>query len=405
MKKIILFSILILNACAVSNNTVSTQQADSLIKPTSSPIIQDTTLPIRQETNEGIEKLNLPINEIKLNRETKEKIFNIKSYVNEKGNGILVYNNYFRKITNFKISDKEEIYYKREDKDSTSVVELNVNESGNGFLITDKVITCETSDESCLYDSSSRKTFRIIDFNIANELKNQFDSISVDNDNTGIGYIYNQLTNNIEFKIIIKSKIDILSRILPVGKPKAKVKLDSKGNGFIFYFENINNNDKKESILYVKKISSLVPEKDFTKVKIFQINDFINIDEVNLNIDSTGNGYLYFVKDKLYINTINNYTFSDQEQIFDLNSNIKLQLNQNGTSSNSYIDNNNSIYSINYQIFSNGLFKEKNLVSTSKEYINNNSICLNSSGDGFIYWLQNDQDIHLRYINKYNLLK
>lgn len=38
MKKIILFSILILNACAVSNNTVSTQQADSLIKPTSSPI-------------------------------------------------------------------------------------------------------------------------------------------------------------------------------------------------------------------------------------------------------------------------------------------------------------------------------------------------------------------------------
>lgn len=405
MKKIILFSILILNACAVSNNTVSTQQADSLIKPTSSPIIQDTTLPIRQETNEGIEKLNLPINEIKLNRETKEKIFNIKSYVNEKGNGILVYNNYFRKITNFKISDKEEIYYKREDKDSTSVVELNVNESGNGFLITDKVITCETSDESCLYDSSSRKTFRIIDFNIANELKNQFDSISVDNDNTGIGYIYNQLTNNIEFKIIIKSKIDILSRILPVGKPKAKVKLDSKGNGFIFYFENINNNDKKESILYVKKISSLVPEKDFTKVKIFKINDFINMDEVNLNIDYTGNGYIYFVKDKLYINTIKNYTFSDQEQIFDLNSNIKLQLNQNGTSSNSYIDNNNSIYSINYQIFSNGLFKEKNLVSTSKEYINNNSICLNSSGDGFIYWLQNDQDIHLRYINKYNLLK
>lgn len=406
MRTTIISSILILNmGCSVSTNNTSTQ-TDISIKPTSSPIIQNTNSPIIQPTNEKIEKIDLPIIELKLNRETKDKIFNLKTYINSKGDGLLVYNNYFRKITNFKISDKEDIYYKPENKDIISIVELNVNESGNGFLITDKVTTCTTKDNSCLYDYSSRKIFKIIDFNIDKEInKNQFDSISIDNNGNGIGYIYNQLKNTIEYKLINKFNIDGLSKLLSSEKNKIKVKLDNNGNGFIFYFENINNNDKKDSILYVKKISNLVPEKDFTKVKVFQINDFINIDEVNLNLDSIGNGYIYFIKDKLYINEIIDYIFSNKETIFEINSSINLQLNSNGTSSNSYVENNNGTYNINYQIFDKNSFKENNIVSASKEYLNNNSICLNSNGDGFIYWLKNDQDIHLRYISKYNLLK
>lgn len=414
MKRIILFSILLLNACSINTNSTTKVQSSKLndnsikesVKPTINPIIDKNNSSLISETNKGIESLNLSTIEVKLERESKEPIFNLKSYINSKGNGIIVYNKYFKKISNFKVLEKEDIYYTSENKDSIAIVELNVNEDGNGFLITDKVVTCTTKDSSCLYDYSSRKVFKINDFNIENDVtKNQFDSISIDSNGTGLGYIHNQLNDTIEYKAITRFNIDGISRILSSEKNKVKIKLDNKGNGFIFYFENIEDNDKKESILYVKKIESLVPEKSFIKVKTFKIDDFINIDEVNLSLDSTGNGYIYFVKDKLYINNIVSYTFSNQEEIFDLNSSINLQLNSNGTSISSYIDNINGIYSINYQIFSNNSFSNKVLVSTSKEYLNNNSICLNSNGDGFVYWLKNDKDIYIRYINKYNLWK
>lgn len=371
------------------------------------------------------------------------------SNIDENGNGILIYGDKFRKISNYIISDKEDKLYKKQNNSLLDYVydyKINLNNFGDGFISFKwpSVGICfdNVSYFSCGNNNNNRYYVKMKNYIPVSEPKLEiFDQIIIDNDGNGILYTYSdaiqeilpptdpainkrKIYNNISFKKITgfnisdKSEtIESLNNLDQTYDPTQLI-LDSKGTGEYFYFDS--------DYLYIKKVNNFIPDKDYTNVGKFSNHYYLGINRSSHdstlntnNFDINGNGYFSFPivdSNKTNIIPIKNSILQPEKSFMVDSANYPKKLDENGNGNNMYLEKNASDkYDLKIQDISSYNKIETRTIKNFPEnvdiiYPKNNLLNFYLKNDkGFVIWSENKgnntTEVYLKYISDFDFYK
>lgn len=318
---------------------------------------------------------------------------NLNSYLDNKGNGIVIFKNSYLKINNYKPdSDKKAINY---DFDSSN---LKINENGNGLLSMYKNTTSFTNN-SYSDNQIQNKYKKIKHYEISNETFSDEIIVPDNDDINGNGFITKQEINDKGKKVLRKYKVDNYkinnqyTDLFELNNGES-LRIDKKGNGILIKNTQQINSFK---IVVVKNYNL---EKSEFNLSIQKQPTLPHASGFITRIDEQGNGYITWIHNtfnsEMVLKKIINYLPSGEEvSLGDNYKNPNIYLNNDGTGFITWLM--DSVPSSIGIRKINGYNPESNYYSLTSGRIHeiyNLNILNNNNGNGLIIWQENNGNAH-----------
>lgn len=324
----------------------------------------------------------------------------IPAIIDDKGNGIFVFNGNTLKINNFQTSGNP---IQIDDDFGDSSVEID--EKGNGLIIWNHADRGTTSDSYNL----EHPNYFILKYKIIKDYKpiGEIATIKISNNSS-----YNEypITNKIKFNIDEKGNGELFITLMSNNETIKVIKLNVKNHVIsespinTAYFKGLNiyldkngngllttiNKDQKVALKKIKNLSEYGDEIQLGEKK-----------PTDISIDTEGNGYIYWINEYEFIDNNNNRDqrgkllikkislYEVLENEINLGSNYSdrnniCKLDQYGNGIVSWIYNFSS--DINVREIKKFIPQDPIIIESSSQFKASLGIATNSFGDGLVYW-------------------